>query len=126
VIHVCDISLFPERAELCRRIGERMFDDTETLLDRLIAISLLERATSDDAGRMHVQALRRESDWQMGAYAELMFQSLGTETMLADQAKHIGTLLRSGELAAMRDLLAAHEVPLTPPAGWQSKRNRTQ
>lgn len=126
LFRACDISLFPERAEPCRRIGERMFNDTETLMDRLIALSLLERTTSDDADRMHVLALRRESDWQMESYAELMFQSLGTETMLADQAKHIGTLLRSGELVAMRNLLAAHEVPLTPPADWQSKRNRTQ
>jgi len=126
LFRACDISLFPARAVTCRRIGERMFDDTETLMDRLIAIALLERTTSDDADRVHVQALRRESDWQMGAYSELMLQSMGTETMLADQAKHIRALLRSGELVAMRDLLATHGVPLTPPDDWQSKRNRAQ
>ncbi len=126
VIHVCDISLFPERAEPCRYIGEQMFNDADTLLGRMIAILLLERTTTDDADRVRVQALRRELDWQVESFAELMFQSFGRETMFADQANHIRTLLRSGELAAMRDLLAAHEVPLTPPAGWQSKRNRTQ
>src|SRR3546814_5691456 len=34
--HACDIARFPARADPCRRIAERMYDDTDTLTDRKI------------------------------------------------------------------------------------------
>lgn len=118
----CDIARFPARTEPCRRVAERMYDDTDTLLDRMIALALLKRTVTDDADRTRVQALKREADWQLAAYQDLMFRSFGTEAMVVDNVRHLTAILRRGELAAMRDLLAAHAVPLQPPADWQPRR----
>lgn len=118
----CDIARFPARAEPCRRIAALMFDDADTLSDRMIGIALLERTTSDPADRTLVQALRRDSDWQLAAYQDLMFRSFGTEAMLVDNAHYVAKILRHGELTAMRDLLAAHSVSLQAPADWQPRK----
>lgn len=118
----CDITRFPARAEPCRRIAALMFNDADTLIDRMIALALLKRTVTDAADRRRVQALRRDFDWQLAAYQDLMFRSFGTEAMFAENANYFATILRRGELAAMRDLLAAHAVPLQPPADWQARK----
>src|SRR3546814_12653173 len=82
--HACDIARFPARADPCRRIAERMYDDTDTLTDRLIALALLKRAVTDAADRTRVPALRRDFDWPLAAYQVQMFRSFGSEAMFAD------------------------------------------
>lgn len=118
----CDIARFPARAEPCRSIAALMFDDADTLSDLMIGIALLERTTSDPTDRTLVQALRRDSDWQLAAYQDLMFRSFGTEAMLVDNAHYVAKILRHGELTAMRDLLAAHSVSLQAPYDWQPRK----
>lgn len=118
LMRACAIDQYPDRSESCQRIGERMFNDADILMDRLIALAVLERSATDAVARMRLQALRRESDWQMAAYHKLMFSAMGSAAQDTQQSTYFATMLRRGEVAAMHELLAAHAIPLQPPTDW--------
>jgi len=120
LIKACDISLFPARADSCRRIAEIMFNDADTLMDRMIAVSLLERTATDPADRVHVQSLQQNADWQLAAFQEISISRPQAAMMIsAEEFRYFATMLRRDEIVAMHGLLAAHAVPLQPPAGWK-------
>ena len=123
LIKACDISLFPARTDSCQRIAELMFKDADTLMDRMIAVSLLERTVTDPADRARVQVLRQDFDWQLAAFQEIsLSRPYGAILMSGEEFRYFATMLHRDEIVAMRDLLAAHSVPLQAPADWQPRK----
>lgn len=103
--------------EGCRHLLTVMADSA-SLLANSFATSKLLAAARDAAERARWQERRRELAWITTEASGL----LGADSDVVpgvDTHAYLRWTVESGELGAMRQLLAANGIPVQPPAGWQ-------
>lgn len=99
----------------CLTIARSMLRDGESIIEAYIGSDLLSRRGTE-ADRKEVDSRRRELAWlQDKAMAELQVPTKLEARVLQD---YFDTYAREGEEAAMRSVLRARGIPLTPPADW--------
>ena len=99
----------------CLVIARSMLRNGESIVEAYIGSDLLSRRGTE-ADRKEVDARRRELAWlQDKAMAELQVPAKLEARILQD---YFETYAREGEEAAMRSVLRARGIPLTPPADW--------
>lgn len=103
--------------ESCRRLLAVMAD-SGSLLANSFAVSKLLADARDAAERARWQERRRELAWITGEAVALLGAAPDAVPKV-DMHAYLRWTVESGELGAMRQLLAANGIPARPPAGWE-------
>lgn len=105
-----------ERKEGCLQLATLMADSTASLVSSF-GISKLGGYAEDEAARKRWQERKRQLSWTIERATAL--QGEGSNVTPADRQDYLRWISESGELPAMRRLLAVHGVAARPPEGWQ-------
>lgn len=110
----------PTRAADCRHLATLLVEESDSVLDRMVGLSMLRELAGDNAERAAIDAQRRTMDWQMLQWGRIAQQQP------RDGAEQFVRLLRDESIQGERQLaervLQEAGVPLTPPAGWSPPR----
>lgn len=120
VVKLCK-SAAPEVRSDCQLLGQRLFKDAETAIDITMSLYLIDLSAPDDLVRQQVANERRRFAWQS---EQLQTIWAGGQTDSPAIRQHLERQRRLTELEAMRETLAALNLPLEPPAGWKSRSER--
>lgn len=109
----------PTRASDCRHIATLLAEQSDSVLGRVVGLSMLRELATDNAERTAIDAQRRTMDWRMLQWGRIARQQP------RDGAEQFVRLLREGvasELQLAERVLQEASVPLEPPAGWSPPR----
>lgn len=102
----------------CDAIARRWLADGDTLADRNFATMLLLQICEDAQACATAQAARRNQAWLQTK--TMAFTAPFDGSLPPDLAHYLARVAAVGEIAAMQELVAAHGLPLEPPADWRS------
>jgi hypothetical protein len=110
----------PTRSADCRHVADLLADRSDSVLERMIGLSLLRELATGSAERAAIDGQRRDMDWQMLQWGRVARQQP------RDGAAQFVRLLRDdsiqSELQLVQRVLQEAGVPLEPPAGWTPPR----
>ncbi|KRG63694.1 hypothetical protein ABB26_10760 [Stenotrophomonas humi] len=105
-----------ERKEGCLHLAAMMADSSSALFSSF-GISKLGGYAEDETARKRWQERKRQLYWTIERAMAL--QEEGSNGLPADSQDYMRWISESGELPAMRRLLAVHGVAALPPDDWQ-------
>lgn len=110
----------PTRAADCRHVANLLVDRSDSVLERMVGVTLLRELATGSGERSAIDGQRRTLDWQMLQWGRISRQQP------RDGAEQFVRLLRDdsiqNELQLMQRVLEEAGVPLEPPAGWMPPR----
>lgn len=118
-VHACkgDALSQPGRREACLRYGAVLADASDTLIAHMIGLAILRNATTDDAARERIEQRRRRAGWLMGQWTAL--GDAGPAGFADEQAAILRAFRGIDEMAMMRRMLEANDVPVEPPVDYK-------
>ena len=110
----------PTRTADCRHVATVLAAHSDSVLDRMVGLSMQRELADGNAERTVIDAQRRTMDWQMMQWGRIAQQQP------RDGAEQFVRLLRDDSIQTERQLaervLQEAGVPLEPPAGWSPPR----
>jgi hypothetical protein len=104
-----------ELREHCLAVALKMMSQSQNVIEVLIAQPVVEAlGTAEDIEG--AKMIRRDLEWLMAKSTPLGAAMEHAE--VAGTQEYFDAYATDGELAAMRALLAAHNIPIHPPEGW--------
>ncbi len=118
-IHACKGNALsqPGRREACLRYGAVLADASDTLIAHMIGLAILRNAAMDDAARERVELRRRRAGWLMEQWTALGYA--GAAGFSDEQAAILRAFRGIDEMAMMRRMLEANDVPVEPPVDYK-------
>ena len=105
-IRACTPPVSTVRARDCQAIFRRMATGT-TMIERDVALSMLERLTRGSAGHAYWADAQRDLRWQLHRFASVHADRL-----------YVTDFMRHGEVVALQRALQRAGIPLRAPPGW--------
>jgi hypothetical protein len=110
----------PARAADCRHVANLLVDRSDSVLERMVGLTLLRELATGSGERSTIDGQRRILDWQMLQWGRIARQQP------RDGAEQFVRLLHDGSIRTEQQLvqqvLQEAGVPLEPPAGWAPPR----
>lgn len=117
LVNACNQQSFPDRANDCQQIGQRILNGALTMVDQLVGAAVLDAAAHNDASRADAIAAQRRVQWQSEQATQLISSPPGVAAG-TDREAYSADVLTKGELAAVHALFARKKVALEPPVDW--------
>lgn len=106
-----DGAVIESRRADCMTLAKMAYEDSTSLLLRGVATGLMLRVTEGEPEHEHWRQRRHAQRWQQEQFAVLVTPM--------PPPWYTRRSLEDGELPALMQLLAEHDVPEAPPADWQ-------
>lgn len=117
IYSVCEHAEGQARAD-CSAIARHWLADSETISDQSFATALWRRLCDGTDDCAEASAARRKQAWLQ---QKVMDQMAPMESEWSPALnRYFDRLNAVGEVAAMQEFVAAHGIPLDPPANWRS------
>ncbi len=120
IFRLCKPAVGAVRAD-CQLLGQRLFKNSETAIDAMMSLRLIEMTAPDDEVRTQAANERRRFEWQSGQLGTLWADGKIDSPAIRH---HLERQRRLTELEAMHQTLVALNLPLEPPIGWRSSSER--
>ncbi len=120
IFKLCKSSVDAVRVD-CQQLGQRLFAGSETAIDIMMALRLIEMTAPDDAVRLQAANERRRFEWQTEQLGTLWAGGAPDTPAIR---RHLALQRQLTELEAMRQTLVDLNLPLEPPSQWRSRSER--
>lgn len=110
----------PTRSADCRHVADLLADRSDSVLERMIGLSLLRELAAGSTERAAIDAQRRHMDWQMLQWGRIARQQPRDGAAQFVRLLHDGLIRTEPQL--VQRVLQEAGVPLEPPAGWTPPR----